>query len=156
MLPETQWRQFGYPRPNGEADIEGIVIHNTGSLLTASELFNWLKDECKTSQGTTYIVDKDEIIQVVPDTFAVYSCGKGDDYSTKHLIAIEICDNINNEDYLLGQDRAIELIKSLMEKYNIPRSQIFFHLDFDNKTRCPHTILDLYGTKKNFLDNFIN
>lgn len=150
MLPENKWPQFGKPRT--EEDITCIVIHNTGNVeLSARQLFDWLKDECRTSQGCTYLVDHEEIIQVLPDTWCVYNTGKGEDYAFHHGIAIEICDNLNDDLYNMGQDKAIGLIWSLQKKYRISTDMIFFHNDFSPRAYCPHVILDKYGNSKNFV-----
>lgn len=150
MLDKNKWLQYGHEREKGIEDIKGIVIHNTNSELSARQLFNYLNEKCKTSQGCSYIVDYNDVIQVVSDDFAVYSCGKGDDYSTKHLIAIEICSNNDDNLYLKGQEKAIKLIKKLMKKYNLTTKDIYFHCDFDN-VHCPTNILNMYGNKKNFI-----
>ena len=150
MLPENKWLQYGLPRE--ESDIDCIVIHNTGNTeLSARQLFDYLANECKTSQGCSYLVDHEEVIQVVPDTWSVYNTGKGKDYAFRHGIAIEICDNLNDELYQQGQDRAVDLIKSLMQEYSIGYDMIFFHQDFNDKSYCPHIIIDRYGSSKNFV-----
>lgn len=152
MIDENKLDQYGYPRPNGIQDIKGIVLHNTGNIkLSARQLYDYLNNENKTSQGCSYIVDKEEIIQCMPDDWCVYSTGKGKDYATKYLLALEICDNINDDDYKLGQDKAVELIKDLMEQYNISSDEIYFHNDFNDKVYCPHILLDNYGSAKRFV-----
>lgn len=150
MLTENKWIQYGVPR--SVDDIKCIVLHNTGNtFLSAQELFDYLQNECKTSQGCSYIVDHNGVIQVMPDDWSVYNTGKGDDYGNKYGIAIEICDNLNNELYKQGQDLAVDLIKELMARYNISSEEIFFHNDFAPRTYCPHIILDNYGTSQNFV-----
>lgn len=153
MLSENKWQQYGFLRDL--SDINCIVLHNTNDYKnSAQELFNYLENDCKTSQGTHFLIDHEKIIQVMPFNYGVYSTGKGNDYSSKHAIAIEICSNLNNDLYLQGQQKAITKIKALMKKFNIKTSSIYFHNDFDNRTYCPATILDLYGNKKNFIDKF--
>lgn len=150
MLPENKWVQYGFPRT--EEDIKCIVIHNTGNIeLSARQLYDYLENECRTSQGCSYIVDHEEVIQVMPDDWAVYNTGKGKDYGNCYGLAIEICDNLNDELYQLGQDNAVDLIKSLMARYNIPSSEVYFHIDFAPRTYCPHILLDRYGTSTNFV-----
>ena len=150
MLTENKWIQYGFPRT--EDDIKCIVLHNTGNtFMTAQDLFDYLQNECKTSQGCSYIVDHNGVIQVMPDDWGVYSTGKGYDYGNRFGIAIEICDNLNDELYQQGQDNAVTLIKELMERYNIADTEIFFHNDFSPRTYCPHILLDRYGTSQNFV-----
>ena len=150
MLSENKWIQYGLPRT--VEDIKCIILHNTGNtFLSAQGLFDYLQNECKTSQGCSYVVDHKDIIQVMPDTWSVYNTGKGDDYGNRYGIAIEICENLNDELYQEGQDKAIGLIKSLMGRYNIPSTEIYFHNDFAPRTYCPHILLDRYGTSRNFV-----
>ena len=150
MLPENKWLQYGLPRE--ESDITCIVIHNTGNTeLSARQLFEYLATENKTSQGVSYLIDNEEVIQVVPDTWSVYNTGKGKDYAFRHGLALEICDNLNDDLYQQGQDRAIVLIKELMARYNIGYDMVFFHYDFNSSVHCPNTIMNRYGSSKNFV-----
>lgn len=150
MIDERKYNQYGFERSS--EDIKGITIHNTNNYQwNAREIFEWL-NEGKTSQGCHYLIDKDELIEVMPHDWGVYHTGKGMDYGTRYTIAIEICSNLNNEDYLVGEDRAIELIHTLMERYQLTKNDIFFHLDFNPQTYCPAQILDIYGNKTTFLE----
>ena len=149
MLPSNKFNQYGFPRT--EADIKGITIHETGSELSARELEQYLSEECKTSQGTHYFVDDKDIVQVMPDDWAVFHSGKGYDYGNRYTIAIEICSNINDEKYKAAEDRAISLIYNLQKKYHISTDMIFFHQDWDERKFCPKTIINNYGTAKNFV-----
>ena len=151
MIKESKREQYGEYglAPNC------ITIHNTGNYDdNAIEIFNYLNDECKTSQGCHFLIDDENIVEVMPLDWKTYHTGKGKDYAFNNSIAIEICSNIDNELYLKGQGKAIDLIKELMKKFNIPKSEIYFHQDFNQITYCPCNILDLYKTKKNFLEKF--
>lgn len=153
MIKESKKLQYGQ---------EGLIpscitIHNTNNYeYNAKELFDYLNNECETSQGCHYLVDSESVIEVMPLTWKVYHTGKGEDYAFHNSIAIEICSNINNDVYLKGQDNAIKLIKELMTKYNISKEEIYFHIDWNATVYCPSNILDLYKTKKNFLEKFFN
>ena len=149
MIKESKYLQYGFPRE--EADIKGITIHETGSDKTAQELFNYLDNESKDSRGCHYLVDDTEVIQVMPDDWAVYHTGKGRDWGCRYTLAIEICSNISTEKYEEAEDRAISLIYSLQHKYQIPNEMIFFHQDWNERTYCPKTALDNYGNSVNFV-----
>lgn len=149
MIKESKWNQFGFPRE--ETDIQGITIHETGVVWEAKELHDWLDNECKTSQGCHYIVDSKETLQTMPDTYAVYHTGKGTDWACRHTLAVEICSNLNDELFEEAVGRAISLVYSLQKKYKIPTESIYFHNDFNNRTYCPKTLLDKYGTSKAFV-----
>lgn len=150
MISENKWSQYGFPRT--EEDIQGITIHETGNVdMNAEQLFNWMNEVNKTSQGCHYLVDDTQTIQVMPDDWAVYHTGKGKDFGCRYTIAIEICSSLSDEKYQKAEDRAISLIYELQKKYHIPMDMIFFHQDFNSKTYCPKTILNNYGTSKNFV-----
>lgn len=149
MLDKNKWSQYGFSRL--ESDIKGITIHETGNTeKNAQELFNWLNSENKSSQGCHYLVDDENVIQVMPDDWSVYHTGKGRDWGCRHTIAIEICSSLSDAKYRQAEDKAISLIYSLQKKYAIPMDMIFFHHDFNDRKYCPKTILDEYGTSKNF------
>lgn len=153
MIDEMKWLQFGYKRKI--SDIYGITIHNTNNYqMSAKNLFDWLNNESKDSAGCHYVVDDKEVVDIMPLDWAVYHTGKGNDFGNHYTIAIEICSNLNNDTYLKGQDNAIDLIKRLMDVYNISKDRIYFHNDFDKQAYCPATILDLYKSKKNFIEKF--
>ena len=148
MISESKWKQYGLPN----SKIKGIVIHNTNNQqMSAEELENWLENECKYSSGCHYLVDYKEVRQVLPDDWSCWNTGMGMSFGNIDCIAIEICSNPNTELYLQGQERAIELIKDLMEKYHLTKNDIFFHRDFQHNVNCPAQILYRYGTKANFL-----
>lgn len=148
MLDEKKWLQYGQ---NG-LNIEGIVLHNTNNYdMNAQEVFDYLNGECRTSQGTHFLVDNNGIIEVMPLTWKTWSSGKGNDWCFEHCIAIEIVSNRNEQQYEEGQNKAIALIKELMATYNLNSSQIYGHIDFNNKFYCPATILDKYGSVQRFV-----
>lgn len=149
MIQQNKWNQFGFPRDI--ADIEGITIHETGNVWKAKDLHDWLDTESKTSQGCHYIVDDTEIVQAMPDDWAVWHTGKGCDFGCRYTIAIEICSNLNNEIFNAAVDNAISLIYSLQKKYRIKTENIMFHYDFNDRTYCPKTLLDRYGSSKEFV-----
>ena len=149
MLDENKFAQYGFPR--SESDILGITIHETGNVdMNAQEVEDYLNNECKTSAGYHYVVDKDEIIQLMPDDWAVYHTGKGKDFGCRYTIAVSVCSSLNDDDYNEAQAKMIELIKALQLEHDIENDMVFFHQDFNQKSFCPKTILTRYGTSKNF------
>ncbi|MCI7157700.1 MAG: peptidoglycan recognition protein family protein [Solobacterium sp.] len=151
MLDINKWSQYG----KDGLEPTCITIHNTGNYdMTARELFDYLNNECLTSQGCHFLIDDKEIIEVMPLNWKTYHTGKGEDYAFNNSIAIEICSNLDDELYLKGQENAIRLIKNYMDKFDIPKEELYFHIDFNPTTYCPCNILDLYKTKENFLNKF--
>lgn len=152
MIDERKWPQYGFLRRQG--DVLGICIHETGNTeMNAERLFKYLNEESKTSQGCHYLVDDTQTLQVMPDDWAVYHTGKGKDWGNRYTIAIEICSSLSDEKYQAAEDRAVELIEQLKKTYSITNENVFFHQDFNSKAYCPKTILDNYGTSKNFAYN---
>lgn len=148
MLSSDKWEQFG----QDGIEVEGVIIHNTGNYkMSANDLFCWLQNDCKTSQGTHFLVDRNNVIQVMPETWKVWTTGKGNDYAFNHLLSIEICSDLNEEKYMQGQQKAVELIKSLMKKYGFGVDKIKFHNDYNKNVYCPCNILEKYKNRENFI-----
>lgn len=150
MINENKFRQYGFPRP--DTDILGICIHETDKdNMNAQQWFDYFDKESKNSFCYSYVCDDEQILQIMPDTYAVYHTNKGNDWGCRYSIAIAICTNINNEKYLKAQDNCVLLVKQLMEKYNIGKDAIYFHNDFDSRDYCPKTLLNTYGSVKRFV-----
>lgn len=155
MIKKSKWKQFGIPRTY--QDIKCIVIHNTSNYdKSARELLDYLNNESEDSSACHYLIDHNEIVEVMPLDWVAWNTGCGYDYGNMNGIAIEICSNRDTDTYLLGQEKAINLIKGLMKQYHLTRNDIYFHNDFMKGYNCPSFILEYYGNKKNFLDTFIN
>ena len=149
MIKESKWNQYGFPRQTG--DIKGITIHESFAVnKTAAELFSFYDDISKENSGVHYVVDASEVIQIMPDDWSVYHTGKGKDFGNLYTIAIEICSNLNNDLYEAAVDNAVSLIKSLEAQYYLTNERIYFHKDFNNKIYCPKSLIDEYGTARNF------
>lgn len=149
MISESKWRQYGEP----DAEIKGIVIHNTNNQQWSAErLEQWLENENQSSNGCHYLVDHKEIRQVMPLDWSVWNTGMGMDFGNHNCISIEICSNPSNRLYLEGEAKAVGLIKKLMKKYHLTKSDIYFHRDFNPYINCPSQILKRYGTKARFLE----
>lgn len=153
MISQSKWKQYGLPN----AEIKGIVIHNTNNQQWSAErLEKWLEEENKTSASCHFLVDYKEVRQVMPLTWSVWNTGVGMDFGNLHCIAIEICSNPSEELYERGESKAVELIKELMQKYNLTISDVFFHRDFNPTINCPAQLLRKYGNKKNFIERRLN
>lgn len=153
MLSPEKWKQYGFER---EGNVQGITIHSTSSQLTAKQVYDYLENISKDERGCHFIVDDTDVLEVIPESWSCYHTGMGLDFGNKFTLAIELCSNIDNQKFNQGLDNMIALIESLMSKYNLKRSDIYFHCDWNKKVYCPSDIIRIYGTKKNFLDTFIN
>lgn len=147
MLDRAKWEQFGIERTES---VKGVTLHNTHNELSAKENAELMANSTD-HLGTHFFVDEKEVIQMMPTEWCVWHTGKGYDLGNMRTIAIEICRSICDEEtYLKAQNKAIELAKELLIQYKLTKADVFFHNDFST-TYCPHRILDIYRTKKNFL-----
>lgn len=133
--------------------IRGICVHNTGNALSARENYE-IMENSKTNQGCHFFVDEKEVIQAMPLNYCVYHTGMGIDWACKHALAIEIARSQSSQLlYEQAEAKAVEYIKYLMERYSLTTDQIYFHIDFNNRTYCPHRILDR-ETKKQWIERY--
>lgn len=133
-----------------EESVKGITIHNTGNKMSAKE-HEKLMSESKQHFATHFFVDENEIIQVMPLDWSVWHTGKGLDMGNTRTIAIEICRSMSDlETYKKAQANAIALVKELLKTFHLTNDNIYFHQNFSD-VYCPHRILDLYKTRKNFI-----
>ncbi|MEG0093148.1 MAG: peptidoglycan recognition family protein [Erysipelotrichaceae bacterium] len=142
--------QFGIE----EFTVRGITLHNTGTSDSAYDLYKKIR-KSSMSNAAHFLVDKDQVIQLLPLNYSAWHTGKGYDFGNLYTIAIEICQS-QTEEYLQAQERAIVLIKQLLVSYGLTTDDIYFHNDFNERTYCPHRILDIYKTKDKFIKEVIN
>lgn len=139
--------QYGYKG----LEIKGITIHNTTRSLGAREEFKLLENGLE-SGGCHFLIDENEIIEVMPLDWCAYHTGKGKDWGNDYTIAIEICRSQSDFGlYMRAQNNAIKFIKKLMKTYKLTNADVYFHIDFNKTTYCPHKILEIYKSKKNFI-----
>lgn len=146
-------------------NIKFIVLHYTGNDGDKDENNgNYFKNNI-TYTSAHYFVDSDSITQTVPDDYVAYAVGdakypntKGAKYHGKctnaNSISVELCDDIlNGVIYPSAKtiQNAIELVKKLMKKHNIPQSNVIRHYDVSGKS-CPAYWVDDVKWKKEFWD----
>lgn len=135
-------------------EIKGITIHNTGNDLTAQDNYELLKNDM-TLNLCHYLVDENEVINVLSEKFEAHHTGKGYDFGNRFTIAIEICRSTSEDEiYFKAEQNAVKLIKKLMKKYKLSKDDLYFHLDFNTNARCPHRILDIYEQKERFINEY--
>lgn len=128
---------------SGRSSINYIVIHYTGNNGdTAKGNTTYFKSTYR-GASAHYFVDKTSIWQCVEDKNTAWHCGtKGNYYSScrnNNSIGVEMCSVVNNGVYCIPEQtvtNAIELVKYLMKKYNIPVSNVIRHYDVTHKS-CP-------------------
>lgn len=133
---------------------KGITIHNTGNELSARENYRMLK-KAGNLNLCHFLVDEKEVVKTHSIKKPAFHTGKGFDLGNMNTIAIEICRSYDDLCvYMQAEMKAVELIKELMAKYSITKDNIYFHRDFDDRAYCPHRLLDIYKTKKNFINTY--
>lgn len=129
--------------------IKYIVIHYTANNGDTAKGNSNYFHSVNRSASAHYFVDENEVVQVVKDSDTAWHCGdslkKGNlgkwhnKCINSNSIGIEMCSKKVNGVFTIPkqtQDNTIELVKSLMLKYNIPMENIIRHADVTNKI-CP-------------------
>lgn len=133
--------------------IKYIVIHYTAN--DGDTAISNAKYFANGSRGASahYFVDSKNIVQSVKDDYVAWAVGgnKYDDTTktgggkfygicnNSNSINIELCDDIRNGNIYPTEaaiSSAIDLVRSLMEKYNISSNNVIRHFDVNGK-RCP-------------------
>lgn len=143
-------------------EIKFIVIHYTAGVTSAGKSDEntaaWFK-RLETKASSDYIVDDDSVTQFNTDIKNRYTwhCG-GSLYKTKggsyfnicknsNSIGVEICSNnatkkvtnANDANWYFTEEtlnNAVELVRQLMQEYNIPIENVIRHYDVNGKP-CP-------------------
>ena len=113
-----------------------IVIHetaNTNKGANAQAHANLQSRGNSRSASWHYQVDDKQVIQSFDDNAQCWHAGNSK--YNKESIGIEICVN-SDGNYLKAVENAIELVKYLMKKYNIPASNVIQHNTASGKD-CP-------------------
>lgn len=122
--------------------IKFIILHYVGAVSTAKNNAEYFYDKYR-GASAHYFVDDKEIWQVVEDNDASWAIG-ADKYYTdarnSNSISVEMCcyymqnGNINVAKEV--EEKALELVKTLMKKYNIDVDHVIRHYDATRKN-CP-------------------
>lgn len=123
-------------------DIQFIILHYVGAVSTAKNNAEYFYSAYR-GASAHYFVDDREIWQVVEDNDAAWAIG-ADKYYTNarnsNSISVEMCcyymknGNINVAKEV--EEKAVELVKMLMKKYNIDVDHVIRHYDATRKN-CP-------------------
>lgn len=135
--------------------IKYIVIHYTANDGDSDEgNANYFKNNV-VGASAHYFVDGDSVTLSVPEYHIAWSVG-GKKYANteggtffakctnKNSISVELCDEVKNgvSDFTeTTLNNAVELVRELMGKYNIPVSRVIRHYDVTGKP-CPKPFLD--------------
>lgn len=149
--------------------IEYIVVHYTANDGDTDEAnANYFKNNI-VKASAHYFVDDNSVTQSVPENRIAYSVGgakysntKGGSFYRKctnaNSISVELCDTKRNGKYDFTEatlNNAIELIKELMNKYNIPIERVIRHYDITGKI-CPKPFVENEQAWINFKARLLN
>ena len=123
--------------------IQYIVLHYTGNDGDTDEANGNYFANNKVQASAHYFVDDDSVTQSVPDSRVAWHVGAKvyyhADARNANSIGMELCDNKRDGTVYPTQktiDRALELVRWLMKKYNIPPERVIRHYDVSHKL-CP-------------------
>ena len=128
--------------------IEYIVIHYVGAVSSAKNNVDYFYDKDRQSSAH-YFVDEKSIWQCVEDTNIAWHCGGAKKYFSNcrnsNSIGIELCCKKDKSGKWYFEDKtlenATELVRSLMNKYNVKFENIIRHYDVTHKV-CPKPFVD--------------
>lgn len=121
-----------------------ITVHNTANLKsTAQNERDWLSNPKNiSSTGWHLVVDAKEAIEAIPLDEVAYHAGDGrEGLGNSHSIGVEICEI---GDYAANEEAAVELIASLLIKFNLSIDRVMSHYDWNGKN-CPNRILPYWS-----------
>ena len=140
-----------------------IVIHYTANNGdTALGNTKYFKDTYR-GASANYFVDEKEIYRCVRDEDMAFHCGTTGKYyhntcRNDNSIGIELCSRKDkNGKYYFLQDtinNAVELVRELMGKYNIPIENVIRHYDVTHKN-CPAPFVEDVGAWNSFKNRLV-
>ncbi|PHA96848.1 peptidoglycan recognition protein family protein, partial [Bacillus pseudomycoides] len=124
LVPESRYSVLC---PNAMNPTE-ITFHNTYNDATA---LNERNNVANNSTGTSFhiAVDDKEAIQLIPFNRNAWHAGDGvNGQGNRHSIGVEICYSMSGgERYRKAELNAVQVIRQLMDMFNIPISKVKTH-----------------------------
>ncbi|EJS63483.1 N-acetylmuramoyl-L-alanine amidase [Bacillus cereus] len=137
LVPESRYSVL-CPFPMNPTE---ITFHNTYNDATA---LNERNNVANNSTGTSFhiAVDDKEAIQLIPFNRNAWHAGDGNGPGNRNSIGIEICYSMSGgERYRQAELNAIQVIRQLMDMFNIPISKVKTHQERNGKY-CPHRMIN--------------
>ena len=125
-----------------ETKIEYIVIHDTGNTSKGADAnahFSFFNSADRQASAH-YFVDDTQILRIIKDSDKAWHCGDGKGkygITNENSIGIEMCIN-SDGDFNKTYQNTLDLVKHLMDKYNISIDKVVRHYDASRKS-CPDT-----------------
>ncbi|WP_195990046.1 N-acetylmuramoyl-L-alanine amidase [Clostridium sp. D53t1_180928_C8] len=140
MLPiQRKISSYNYSSRNGDS-VKYIILHYTGNKGDTAKNNVYYFYNGDKSASAHYFVDDTSIWQSVEEYNAAWSVGDGNGVygiTNKNSINIEMCCNINGVISEITENNALELVKYLQKKYNLPNNNVVRHYDASHKI-CPN------------------
>jgi len=141
-LKEIQKQFINYNRSVRSMKPSFIVIHDTGDPGASAQNEQKYFSGGDKKASADFFVDSGNVIQII-DTDNYYSWHCGDGHGTYGItnansLGIEICIDNNGEPTEETVNNTLDLIKYLMNKYNIGIDNVVRHYDASRKT-CPNS-----------------
>lgn len=140
-IPFVQAHSSNYQKGRS-ATIQWIVVHYTANDGdTSMNNANYFQGANRKASAH-YFVDENAVTQSVRDSDTAWHCGASTYYNAcrnANSIGIEMCSDIINGKYVITEqtvERTVDLVRMLMQKYNIPVSRVCRHYDVTHK-ECP-------------------
>lgn len=142
-------------RPEYDMNPSEIAVHNTGNSgrgANAKAHNTYIHNMSELPESATgyaswhFSVDDKFIYQHIPLDESAWHTGDGGGLNSgnRNAVGIEICENVDMENYAQAEENAIALIKYLMEKLNINVQKVKPHQAYSGKY-CPRVILKRDG-----------
>lgn len=134
--------KYGIKCPYGMTPTR-IVVHNTANDASArNEIAYMISNNQEVSFH--YAVDDKEAVQGIPENRNAWHCGDGEyGKGNREGVAVEICYSKSGGDrFVQAEKNAVDLIVSLLKKYNWGVDRVTKHQDYNGKY-CPHRTLDI-------------
>lgn len=130
---------YNFSSRNGNS-VKYIVLHYTGNKGdTAKNNVDYFY-RADRSASAHYFVDDNEIWQSVEESNAAWSVGDGKGaygITNRNSISVEMCCNSSGIVSDKTESNALDLVKSLMSKYNVSATNVVRHYDASRKS-CPN------------------
>ena len=124
--------------------IRYLVVHYTGAPGTARNNGAYFASRGDIGASAHYFVDAQDIVQSVPDSGRAWHCGAASyrhpECRNDNSIGVELCCYPNGDGtwYFVPEtvSNAVQLVRSLMDKYSIDADHVVRHYDVTGKV-CP-------------------
>lgn len=133
--------KYNFSKRTNPNNIKYIAIHDTANKsrgANANSHFKFFNSEDRQSSAH-YFVDDSQILRIIKDENRSWAVGDGGGkyrITNDNSINIEMCINVDG-DFSKTYKNTLELTKYLMNKYNVPLSNVVRHYDASRKI-CPN------------------